>query len=187
MVWTAREERHMVVADELSKRADNTSWSLSPPYYEWMLQQFGLQESDIVIDPFSDETNHRGPVWFSRYIIPGSSGVDGFSQKWVDTRSGSPVRALAFVHGPFSWMDKIIRKIREEQCDCILITPGPQADWVAQLRRLPVVKSVVLPQRLALHPGVKKIVAGARVAPGEVTSSQMDYLPTWAHLVRWPQ
>ena len=175
----------MVKADSLSKHWDNTAWSLGHVFYQWALRRLGVRPEEVNINPFSDGVNHRGPVWFSRVLAPGCAGMDGFSQKWRDGRPNAPERSLAFVHGPFNLMGRILRKVSQEQCDCIVVTPGLQAEWAAQLQNLPVVQSVKIPGSIPGSGQAPRMVPGSRVSPECIAKISKRNNEIWAHLIRW--
>lgn len=51
---------------------------------------------------------------------------------------------LAYINGPFDKIGKIVRKIKEEGVDCILVAPVWPRHWVAMLQRMPSVKARIV-------------------------------------------
>ena len=67
-------------------------------------------------------------------------------QPWAyDPKTGR--RHLAYINGPFDKMGAIIRKIKEDKVDCILIGPVWPRHWMAVLSKLPVIETLTLSGR----------------------------------------
>ena len=56
-------------------------------------------------------------------------------------------KVLAYINGPFHLMGSIVRKIKDEQVDCILVGPKWPRHWMALLEALPIQKAVALRHR----------------------------------------
>lgn len=82
--------------------------------------------------------------FYSQYRTDGSLDVDAFKQPWAEVKGESQ---FCLVNGPFGEMGRILKKIEEEHCDCILIYPDWPRGWQAVLQSMPVKAWVKLPQR----------------------------------------
>ena len=137
MAWSPREEPHMQRADELSKLEDNTAWGLADWAFNQIITDLQVDPADIQLDPFAQPEFHRAARWFSLFNTVGSSGVDGFSQKWRMADGSKP--KLCWVNGPFHMIGRVLRKVAAERVDCIVIAPKWTQHWSALLARdLPV-------------------------------------------------
>ena len=122
--------------------------------------------------------------WYSKYSAPGSSGVDGWIQPWVNDAGE---KAFCFVHPPFEEMGKTIRKIAYERASCILIAPNWPKYWVAALKDLPVVKSVEIEPDSARE-GKKKIKESIFVKGSRASGARAAQAARWktlAYLIRF--
>ncbi|KAL0035811.1 hypothetical protein WJX77_003788 [Trebouxia sp. C0004] len=90
------------------------------------------------IDIFASSTNTKvKDSVYSKFLCPGTKGVDAMVHPCsLHDQQGN--RMLAFINGPFHLMGRIIRKIKDEQADCILTGPAWSKHWVAMLHTLPV-------------------------------------------------
>ena len=138
VVWKPREDDHQQIADFWSKVQDNSEWSLHPEVYDKVIQHPILRGSKPTIDIFASHTTTKvQEAFYCKYACPGTSGVDAFAQPWVAHRDSSR-RHLAYINGPFDRMGAIVRKIKDEKVDCVLIGPVWPRHWVAMLQAMPV-------------------------------------------------
>lgn len=103
-----------------------------------------LQGLTPTLDVFASHTTTKIPeAFYSKYACLGTSGVDAFIHPWAyDLKTG--VRHLAYINGPFDKMGPIVRKIKEERVDCILVAPVWPRHWVAMLQSMPAVRAKVV-------------------------------------------
>ena len=180
--WNSRWEPHMQRADAQTRMIDNTAWGLKQQAFEFVLEGLGLQPADIQLDVFSQDDMKKAPRWYSLYNAPGSAGVDGFMQRWTN-KDGS--KAFCWINGPFHLMGRILAKVKEEEANGVLICPKWPKGWRAQLKGLPIVKTVTIGQ-LPGKDGKTKVSPfwpGARVSP-EARKGVIHW-STEAHLIRW--
>jgi len=86
-----------------------------------------LQGRKPALDVFASSTTTKVPkAFYSKYLCPGTKGVDAMVQPWV-LRDQAGSKQLVYINGPFQLMGPVVRKIRDEQVDCILI--GPKWPW----------------------------------------------------------
>ena len=145
VVWKPREEVHQKVADLWSKVVDNSEWCLKQSVYDMVTSHSVLQGRKPVLDVFASSATTKVPgAFFSRYLCPGTQGVNAWNHTWArSSQEGKP--QVVYVNGPFDQMGAIIRKIKEEKVDCILIGPQWPRHWQALLLQLPVKAKKVLP------------------------------------------
>lgn len=75
--------------------------------------------------------------YFARFWGPGCKGVEAFDQRW-DRGLESSVRHLAYINGPFDRMGEILKQVKEQQVDCVMLVPSWPRPWAALLAKLPV-------------------------------------------------
>ena len=86
----------------------------------------------LTLDVFASDTNTRvAGCFYSKWMCPGTS------------RGGQ--RQLCWINGPFSQLGRILKKIREEKCDAVLIHPKSSAYWMGMLKHLPVRERLLVP------------------------------------------
>lgn len=68
------------VADELSKMYDYDDWGVSDKIFECFNKMWGGYTCDL----FADSKNTKVKKIYSRFLTPGTSGVDVFAQNWAD-------------------------------------------------------------------------------------------------------
>ena len=150
VVWRPREDDHQQMADFWSKVQDNSEWSLHPEVYEQVLVHPVLQGQKPTVDIFASHTTTKVPQYFySKYACPGTSGVDAFAQPWASHPSTGR-KHLAYINGPFDKMGAIVRKIKDEKVNCILIGPVWPRHWLAMLQTMPVKAEQILSGRADL-------------------------------------
>lgn len=137
----------MQVADHWSKVKDNSEWILHDTVYQQLMRDPVLTGRIPALDAFASTTTSQVPeAFYSKYLCPGSKGVDAMVHPW-NIQSTSLGKLLIYINGPFHPMGAIVRKIRDDKVDCILIGPRWPRHWVATLHSMPVRKAVVLPHR----------------------------------------
>jgi len=146
IVWRPREDEHQRIADHWSKVEDDSAWVLNPAAYVILISQEVLGGRLPTIDIFASSTTTKVPdSFYSKYMDLDTKAVDAFVQPWAYCHiTGS--RHLAFINPPFQRMGEVVRKVAEEQVDCILVGPQWPRHWVAMLHRMPVRLTLMLPQ-----------------------------------------
>ena len=144
VVWRPREDEHQQLADFWSKVQDNSEWSLHSAVYQSLIQHPILHGVKPTLDVFASHTTTKvADTFYSKYACPGTSGVDAFRHPWAYNPS-TGARHLAYINGPFDKIGMIVRKIREERVDCILVAPVWPRHWVAMLQRMPSVRARIV-------------------------------------------
>jgi hypothetical protein len=185
VTWLPRDTPVMQAADAQSKLLDPSSWSLSQWHTELVMHTMGRPD----LDTFADEQNAKAQHFFSWALCPGTAGIDGFVQPWRGDGTGLPIRPLCWVNGPFQRMPDILRKVKEERADAIIIVPDWVEGWKAILTMLPIKHTLLLPKtdavgapRVLFHPGPR--VPEKQRLRGY--NRQPSY-EVWAVLVLWPE
>ena len=100
------------VADFKSRNfEDNTEWSLSPILFQKLSQRFYIPRVDL----FASRMNHQVATFVSWKPEPEAWVVDAFSINWRDI--------MFYAFPPFSVLDRVLSKIKEEQASGILVLP----------------------------------------------------------------
>ena len=181
--WCSRAHPLLKTADDQTREADESALGLKEKYFDRTLAAFGILKEQIELDPFSQKEFAKAARWYSQYSAPGSAGVDGFTLPWTND-DGS--KAFCFVHGPYSMMGKVLKKVAYEKVDCILIAPAWPQYWVAMLQSLPIVATAeitgdAVPGRRGARENI--YVRGSRASEETIASSV--HWKTSAYLVRY--
>lgn len=133
--WFPRYTARQVIADMFSKQVDGSDWVLNGEVYRRdVLGRASVRQRRPTIDLFAsaESTKVKGN-FYSRFYSIGTSGVDAFNHLWAqDPRTRR--RHFAFINGPFEEYGAIIRKIIQEEVDCLLIAPDWPRGWSASLQ-----------------------------------------------------
>lgn len=137
-IWTIAERsglrlqtRHLpginnVEADQLSRRFPKFEWKLNPRLFQYLNCVWGPH----TIDRFSSALTSQLPRFNSRYLEPGTSGVDALAQlNWSEHNN--------WVNPPFRLIPEVLRIIKEQKAEATLIAPlWPAQPWFPELKRL---------------------------------------------------
>ena len=135
VVWKPRGDPNQQLADTWSKVEDSADWSLNQAVYDQLITEPVLGGRIPAMDVFASSSNTKVPgSFYSRFLCPGTKGVDAMLQPWSYDADGS--KLLLDINGPFHCMGQIIRRIRDEQVDCILLVPAGSRYWLAMLLAL---------------------------------------------------
>ncbi|KAK3099945.1 hypothetical protein FSP39_012245 [Pinctada imbricata] len=74
--WVPRTENEK--ADQISRIIDHDDWGVSMSIFQYLDALWGPHE----IDFFASCTNNKLPVFYSRYWMPGATGIDAFTVDW---------------------------------------------------------------------------------------------------------
>ena len=125
-----------VVADQLSRKGQviGTEWSLHPTVAKAMWDRWGTPHLDL----FATRWNHKLPVFVSPVPDPLAFAVDALAIDW---------RGMwAYAFPPLPLIPQVLRKIRDEQVEIILVAPWwPKKDWALDLLELSVEPPLRLP------------------------------------------
>lgn len=134
-VWKPRSTPAVQHADRLSKIEDPHDFYLNDHVFQALCRAWGTPSVDAFA---SAGDGHKCPRYFALYEGPGCTEVDAYAQSWQQQ----------FVYafpGPLYDPSRIIRKIREDACDAMLVLPSFRAAyWQGTLRALPIRDSIDL-------------------------------------------
>ena len=175
VIWRPREHELARRADDISKTLDKADWSLHPAVLRLVLGHPVVSGRSLSMDLFASPTNSVVPAaYYSLYMGPGCKGLDAFSQSWQQRADTE----LAYINGPFTKMDQILRKILEERVNAIVIAPVWPRPWTALLNQLPVKARMELPHREDLFlPG--SLVPAAQRRPKAPRYKVLAYYILW--------
>ncbi|BDA41870.1 hypothetical protein COCOBI_02-6650 [Coccomyxa sp. Obi] len=179
VAWRSRWDPQQQLADSLEKQYDDSDWQLHDHSYQWLLGRQELDGRTPTLDVFAAEHNTKLPgAFYSRWDYLGSLGVNAFRHPWA-YRNG--VRQLCYINGPFGSMGTILKKIRAERCDALIVYPVRHQYWRAMLRSLPVQMDV----KLRPPTGQDLFIPSVRVDPRK-RKSAVQFIAR-AALICWQQ
>ena len=112
-----------VTADHLSRHfADNIEWELSHKIFQKIIRIFGSPEVDL----FASRRNKKVDTYVAWGPDPEAWKVDALSFEWTG--------AYFYMFPPFSLIGRVLRKIREDDADAVLVAPWwPTQAWFGTL------------------------------------------------------
>ena len=114
------------IADKKSREFNEaTEWQLNPKIFKHITKTYFLPNVDL----FASRLNHQLPRYVSWHPDPKAFAVDAFSISWTSEKF--------YIFPPFSIIGRVMKKIRMEGTQCMLIVP----DWPSQVW-YPLIKSI---------------------------------------------
>ena len=102
-----------VEADFCSRNfTDDTEWSLNDDIFEIICERWGVPSIDL----FASRLNHKLDRFVSWHHDPEAWFVNAFTMFWGDFQ-------LIYVFPPFRLVGRVIRKIRADKANAILVAP----------------------------------------------------------------
>lgn len=135
--WRPREHELLRYADLHSKLIDVGDWALTSEAYTALCQQFHCCPT---IDWFARPWSAKCKCFYTRFMMPGSSGVDAFDHCWALQND-----AVSYICPPHMLVARTVRKILDERANCLLVLPAWYKVWHALVNMLPVCMTVKLP------------------------------------------
>jgi hypothetical protein len=135
--WRPRECDLLQYADAHSKFVDVGDWGVTLVSYMDLCQRWQL---DPVVDWFARSWSAKCQVFYSRFLMPGSAGVDAFDHCWR-----LPQRQVSYVCPPQMLVAKVLQKVLADKASCLLILPAWFKSWHSLLKLLPVQSEERLP------------------------------------------
>ena len=106
------------IADKKSRVFNEaTEWQLNPKIFQKITKTYFLPNIDL----FASRLNHQLPRYVSWHPDPNAFAVDAFSISWTSEKF--------YIFPPFSIIGRVMKKIRTEHTQCMLIVP----DWPSQV------------------------------------------------------
>ena len=160
-IWCYALDRNMVIsavhvpgkwnhiADGKSRIFHNSiEWMLDHNLFKQITKHLGLP----VVDLFASPVNHQIPEFVSWRPEPGAIATDAFNIPWDFP--------LSYLFPPFCLIPMCLRKVMQDQVDCILIAPVWRSQpWYPALLSMLIECPMLLPQgrRILNLPGTDKI------------------------------
>jgi ribonuclease HI len=117
-------------ADELSRQADSTDYSMDAGLFLELMEELGVT---IGIDLFARADNAKAGRYYSWRPAHGALGTDALAQSW----KGEENTMYAFP--PTTLISKVINKLAEDGGSMVIITPvWKAAPWMRQLEDMTV-------------------------------------------------
>jgi hypothetical protein len=127
-----------VLADNLSRdraTGDPSRGRLSPVVAQRLFRRLGHPQMDL----FASNLDAQVPRYCSRYRDTGATAVDAFSISWKGF--------LTYAFPPIPLIHRVVRKIKEEGGDVILVAPfWPSQLWFSPMTELLVDHPITLPE-----------------------------------------
>ncbi|KXZ41821.1 hypothetical protein GPECTOR_272g706 [Gonium pectorale] len=169
VVWYPRESELQQAADRLSKDPSLSQWQLNGRVFDALWGEPALKGRRPTVDAFADERTAKLPCFYAAAWSPRAAAVDAFAQHWGGAEQ------LLYLNPPFQLMGRVIRKIRAERANCVLIAPVWPRWWSVTLRSLP-----VKAQRRLPHSGLFE-----RTAPGGAIEAKGPRYAVCAFYILW--
>ena len=145
-IWYWCEERNIIIvasyvsskdnaeADTESRRLEpETEFELADYAFEMVVQRFGAPEIDL----FASRLNHKCKRYVSWRKDPESEAVDAFTLSWK--------HFFFYAFLPFSIILRVLRKIKKDGAEGILVVPDwPCQSWYPLFRSLQCLDPVIL-------------------------------------------
>ena len=136
------------IADRKSRVfKDSLEWTLNPQVFQQiLLKMYGLE-----VDLFASRINHQLTAFVSWRLEPGAMAYDAFNLNWGLMKG--------YLFPPFCLIHRCIKKIQQDQAECILITPvWKSSPWYPVILSLLVDRPLLLPKdKLLQLPGTDKV------------------------------
>ena len=160
-IWCYAPDRNMVISaihvpGKWNRIADGKP-RIFHDSIEWMLNHNLFKEvtkhlGPPVVDLFASQVNHQMPEFVSWRPEPGAIATDAFNIPWDFL--------LSYLFPPFCLIPMCLRKVMQEQVDCILITPVWRSrPWYPAFLSMLIERPLLLSQgqRILKLPGTDKI------------------------------
>ncbi|KAK3280628.1 hypothetical protein CYMTET_11540 [Cymbomonas tetramitiformis] len=105
-------------ADRLSRDRDLDDWRLNRRWFQWAEREWHQH----TMDRFASELSAQLPRYYAQWHDPGCEGVDSLAFSWLGE--------VNWVNPPWSLLDEVAHKLREEKCAATVVAPY----WPGQMR-----------------------------------------------------
>ena len=138
-----------VKADWLSRKSQiiGSEWSLHPQVAQAIWSLWGQPHIDL----FATRDNHKLPTFVSPFPDPMAWASDALAIKWDGM--------WAYAFPPIQLIPRVLRKVREEQVELVLVAPfWPAKSWTPELLELSLAEPWPLPalKKLLVQPRSSK-------------------------------
>ncbi|KAK3252441.1 hypothetical protein CYMTET_38263 [Cymbomonas tetramitiformis] len=108
-------------ADRLSRDRDLDDWRLNRRWFQWAEREWHQH----TVDRFASELSAQLPRYYAQWHDPGCEGVDSLAFSWLGE--------VNWVNPPWSLLDEVAHKLREERCAATVVAPyWPGQMWFQQ-------------------------------------------------------
>ncbi|KAK3267985.1 hypothetical protein CYMTET_23486 [Cymbomonas tetramitiformis] len=112
-------------ADRLSRDRDLDDWRLNRRWFQWAEQEWHQH----TVDRFASELSAQLPRYYAQWHDPGCEGADSLAFSWLGE--------VIWVNPPWSLLDEVAHKLREERCAATVVAPyWPGQMWFQQLEAM---------------------------------------------------
>ncbi|KAK3246227.1 hypothetical protein CYMTET_44229 [Cymbomonas tetramitiformis] len=112
-------------ADRLSRDKDLDDWRLNRRWFQWAEREWHRH----TVDRFASELSAQLPRYYAQWHDPGCEGVDSLAFSWLGE--------VNWVSPPWSLLDEVAHKLREEGCAATVVAPyWPGQMWFQQLEAM---------------------------------------------------
>ncbi|KAK3242073.1 hypothetical protein CYMTET_48217 [Cymbomonas tetramitiformis] len=112
-------------ADRLSRDRDLDDWWLNRGWFQWAEREWHQH----TVDRFASELSAQLPRYYAQWHDPGCEGVDSSAFSWLGE--------VNWVNPPWSFLDEVAHKLREEKCAATVVAPyWPGQMWFQQLEAM---------------------------------------------------
>ncbi|KAK3266035.1 hypothetical protein CYMTET_25314 [Cymbomonas tetramitiformis] len=165
-------------ADRLSRDRDLDDWRLNRRWFQWAEREWHQH----TVDRFASELSAQLPRYYAQWHDPGCEGVDSLAFSWLGE--------VNWVNPPWSLLDEVAHKLREEKCAATVVAPyWPGQMWFQQLEAmadevviLPRGRDLFTPSRLG---GSELLGASAGQAPQAGLASGLKVKVYWPQDDAW--
>ncbi|KAK3278933.1 hypothetical protein CYMTET_13156 [Cymbomonas tetramitiformis] len=165
-------------ADRLSRDRDLDDWRLNRRWFQWAEREWHQH----TVDRFASELSAQLPRYYAQWHDPGCEGVDSLAFSWLGE--------VNWVNPPWSLLDEVAHKLREEKCAATVVAPyWPGQMWFQQLEAmadevviLPRGRDLFTPSRLG---GSELLGASAGQAPQAGLTSGLKVKVYWPQDDAW--
>lgn len=124
-----------VTADRLSREEDPSDYMLSRELFKEALTRFNFRPT---VDAFASDTNAQMARFWSRWMCPGTAGVDALAQCWTKER--------VWANPPFVMAMQVLNKVLRDRASALLCLPfWETAAWWPLLQEVRVGEGWELP------------------------------------------
>ncbi|KAK3241448.1 hypothetical protein CYMTET_48799 [Cymbomonas tetramitiformis] len=112
-------------ADRLSRDRDLDDWRLNRRWFQWAEREWHQH----TVDRFASELSAQLPRYYAQWHDPGCEGVDSLALSWLGE--------VNWLNPPWSLLDEVAHKLREEKCAATVVAPyWPGQMWFQQLEAM---------------------------------------------------
>lgn len=117
-VWHIPGKDNLTGDNLLRKFDDQIEWMLSKSVFNRIMSKWEQHEIDL----FATRLNKQIDIHCSWHPDPDARYVNAFSFSWTNM--------YGYTNPPFSLIERVVRKICQDQTDCVLVTPvWPTQPW----------------------------------------------------------